>query len=58
MGSNPNPNPNPNPSPNLYPSPNPNQVIVLLIGTNDLGNGERAAVVLAELNVLVRQLRA
>ena len=33
-------------------------MIVLLIGTNDLGNGERAAVVLAELGVLVRQLRA
>ena len=60
MGSNPNPNPNPslNPNPSPNPSPSPNQVIVLLIGTNDLGNGERAAVVLAELGVLVRQLRA
>lgn len=40
-------------SPELQP-----EVIVLLIGTNDLGNGERAEVVLAELGVLVQQLRA
>ena len=38
-------------SPELQP-----EVIVLLIGTNDLGNGERAEVALAELGVLVRQL--
>ena len=33
------------------------QVFVLLIGTNDLGNGEAAAVALAEARALVGQLR-